>query len=404
MNKIDEQLKLQDKECKEKLLDAKNIMDKAIEPNVTQFQKNTHFDIAQQFGDFLYASLGDRVTGQRQSVLNETFFKETDTGKDIAKKAKEANQTIEEYVKESYLKLRNLPYWERRMRGGYSKQQIQLYITVGRRFGISYFTGNDGRTHTMYFGKGECLKYLTQSHVDCVKNRQKRECVQDFYNFKVDFLKALEAMSTRLIPVNQPVQIGIISLITKMKKFSIKPVYQRSSGEYTNLDSIEDLEVTHMGITTQQITPWDMKEKVSIYDVRDENAKSPAYISVFFFNVNDKKKDISIVCNLHMSVSEITHTLINATVQNTDSVISYIDCVPRNYTVHAGQEYLKNYIDSGYTMTEAGGVILNMDVLWKNPVVQAEVQTYIKFYNDMSQKLQELKHKHSTLYFLNGDL
>ena len=55
-------------------------------------------------------------------------------------------------------------------------------------------------------------------------------------------------------------------------------------------------------------------------------------------------------------------------------------------------------------VVDAQGILMNMDAVLQNPTVKDEIDKRVKFYNDMSARLQELKHDNATLYFLNADI
>ena len=101
MSKYDDQLRTWNKECKTKLSDATTALDNECEDDVDSFRRNVLDNIPQQFGDFLYTALGDRVTGQRRSVLNQVYLENNYTGKRIVEMANAQNQTVEDYCKTS---------------------------------------------------------------------------------------------------------------------------------------------------------------------------------------------------------------------------------------------------------------------------------------------------------------
>ena len=98
MSKYDDMMRQWNADCLDEIQDAVVKTNAVIETDVEQFQRNTLDNIEQNFGDFLYIALGDRVTGQRSSVLNTKLFTETEQGKQIAENAKVAGQTIEEHL------------------------------------------------------------------------------------------------------------------------------------------------------------------------------------------------------------------------------------------------------------------------------------------------------------------
>ena len=74
MSKHDEYLKTEHEHCQRIVHDAQARTKESIVPFAEQFQRNSLDNIPQQFGDFLYTALGDRVTGQRSSVLNQAYI------------------------------------------------------------------------------------------------------------------------------------------------------------------------------------------------------------------------------------------------------------------------------------------------------------------------------------------
>ena len=197
-----DKLKEWDADCKVELEIANDRVNAVIESDADSFRHNTLENIPQNFGDFLYTSLGDRVAGQRSSVLNKVFIEETDQGKKIAKMAEDANQTVEEYFK------------------SHNCYNLQILLTAGRKFGVSYYTGSNGRVHTRYFGKGRCFANLTQGHVDCIKNKRKRKCVQSFLNYRNEFISEHSKLSQQLVPVDISAKLAVISAVTAKKKIN----------------------------------------------------------------------------------------------------------------------------------------------------------------------------------------
>ena len=158
MSLYDDNLQQWHIECQNKIAEAKAIADSTVEADVEQFQRNTLDNIQQQFGDFLYIALGDRVTGQRSSILNTKFFEETQKGKEIVIEATTKGITVEELLTIKQKEVNSMDYYNARFS---DIKQVQLYITAGRKFGVSYFTGEGDRVHTMYFGAAQAFTYLT---------------------------------------------------------------------------------------------------------------------------------------------------------------------------------------------------------------------------------------------------
>ena len=93
-----------DEECKLAISKAKELANKSIEVDSDTFTKNVIDNIPQQFGDFLYTALGDRVTGQRSSVVNTEFIK---NNPEMAQSAKDAGISMEKYLSQKASAERN---------------------------------------------------------------------------------------------------------------------------------------------------------------------------------------------------------------------------------------------------------------------------------------------------------
>ena len=394
MSKYDDQLRTWNKECKTKLSDATIALDKECEKDVDSFHRNVLDNIPQQFGDFLYTALGDRVTGQRSSVLNQTYLQLNNTGKHIVDGAKENIQTVEEYAKE-----------QQRSNAGYYSEHAQIYITAGRKFGVSYYTGKNNRTHTIYFGTGQCFKYLTQEHVNCVKNKHKRQCTQDFLDFRNEFVGGLIGLRDQLVEVSIPVELGVLSCITKTKKINQRAgMYNDDSKEtFIVMDGVINSKITHMIVTVQPLEIWNRYDVVRSYNVKNDNVSKPSFLSVLFLNIDDNLKHITILGNMDMSVDGSMHSMNGVNGFDKHYVQNHLSCVA---DYHSGMTHpaikTSNYAE--YKTVESAGVMLNMDTVMANLTVHAEIEKRINFYGEMIGKLQELKHKHSTLYFINADI
>lgn len=400
MSKRDNKLKLWNDDCLKQIKNAKGKVNKNVEADVEQFQRNTLPNIPQNFGEFLYTALGDRVTGQRNSVLNQTFFDETEKGQKIKEAAEKAGQTIEKYLVEN-----QNPSVDTYRNRYNTNTNVQLYITAGRKFGISYLTGNGSRTHTMYFGAGECFSYLTQEHVNCVKNKLKRECTQDFMDFKNDFIHNLNGLRDCLIEVNQDVKLAVVSNITKSPKINSNAGSYNDEAQqrYVILDEIINTKVTHIIASVQHLNVWDKKTSVTTYDVRADTANHPSYVSFIFLNINDETKQIKIIGNFDIGMEDSTHSLQDADKFEKRSVDIHIDDIQNFFRLNQNPA-IANSEYKNYKVVDSDGILLDMTVLLKNPTVHKEIKKRIKFYNDMSVKLQELKHNHASLYFIHADM
>jgi hypothetical protein len=389
MSEYDDKLEVWANECSDIVTKVQESTEDTILENVEQFQRNTLDNIQQQFGDFLYTALGDRVTGQRSSTLNTTFFEESTEGKKIAEKAEEEGVTIEEYL-----------IAQAKNRYG-SQPWIQPYITCGRKFGVSYLTGNAGRTQTIYFGSGNCFEYLTQEHVDCIKNRLKRECAQDFLNFRNDFVDGIERLNNVMIPTPVDIELGVMSCIEKSAKINRHggSYNDQSLKRFTIMDGIIGGRITHTLVRMQDVSVWNKRSEV-MRGVKNERSRTPSFISLVFYDIDDTAKKLTVMGNMDMSLNVVKHSLSKIGEFNMRTNLNRIDEVNQ---YRASQSKALDLYQT-YKSLDCGGMVMSMDKIINDPAVNAVWTERIKFYNDMSDRLQKMKHQHATLYFVNADL
>lgn len=402
MSKYDDMVRQWDSDCHDEIDGALARTDEAIETDVLQFQRNTLDNIEQQFGDFLYTALGDRVTGQRSSVLNTKLFAETEEGKLIAKNADAKGQTIEEHLAEVQKTEGYTSSTPRYMR--YGKQNpVQLYITAGRKFGVSYFTGEGDRVHTIYFGSGKCFKYLTQDHVECIKNKQKKQCAQDFLDFRDDFVSGINEMGNKIVPTPVDVKLAVMSSITKAKKInkSAGSYNDTSKSNYTIIDEVVDGQITHMMCCVPELKLWDGVSAIASRGVKRDIVHAPSYLSFVLLNVQGDS--MSVMGNLDIGIDTMAHSLQTTGDFNTRQIENHIDDCDRHYRL-GEHPAMKNSDMRNKQQNDSQGVLLELDKVLQDATVHAEIERCIKFYNDMSLRLQALKHDHASLYFVNADL
>jgi len=402
MSKHDDYLKQESKICEDMISVAQFKTDEALMPYVETFQRNTLNDISQNFGDFLYAAMGDRVTGQRSSVINQKVL---EANSDLVAKAKEANLGLEEYITQELKRYNKMDKWEKRYcRLGVA--ELQLWITAGRKFGVSYLTGDGSRTHTIYFGEGECFKYLTQEHVDCVKNKEKKACVQAFLNYRDDFVNGVRNMTENLEEVNIPVKMGIISCITKSPKInenanSYRDEYMKT---YQIMDGIVDMNITHVMTIMHNYEVWDKYRKVHSYDAKQTETNNPSYISLVFLNIDDTKKTIATLGNVDISILKYKTSMMSADAVNSRNCIQHIDCIPDRPLAHIISTTPSLQRLGEYKTIHGVGVMLDMDSVLQNDQMKNVIESRISFYNGMSARLQDMKYAHASLYFVNADM
>lgn len=390
MSKQDTALIAWDGECKLAIANAKELADTSIEPDSDKFKRNVLDNIPQHFGEFLYTALGDRVTGQRSSVLNREFIKNNSL---LVEEAKEQGITVEKFLSDKAINDKNMVY---------GVDQHQAFITAGRKFGVSYFTGSGARVHTIYFGAKHAFKYLTQDHVDCVKNKKKKECTQAFLDFRDNFIGGLDGLNNSLDETPIDVKLGVVSLVNKTSKICRDTYNSSNTGRYTLLDDVIDSTITHTITSIQEYPIWNMRDRLRSGEVKSIYGDIPSYISLTFLNI--KQDDtISVVGNVDFSVRSSKHSLEFASNDNVRTVVNHLDYINSYHRItdHAAVR------DSGHSKLhtrDSGGVLMNMDDVVKNPAVRAIIDKRVDYYAKHSTLLQELKHEYADLYFVNADI
>jgi len=195
-----ETLKQWDDEYIKVLTEKTDILNETLSAKEEEFKLNVSKSIIVPFGEFLYTSLGDRVTGQRSSVLNKDWFNNSINGQRITERATANGKTIEEQLQKDAV--------------SYYAHRTFSHITAGRKFGFSYYARGGARLQTKYFKPENCFRFLTQEHVNCIKNKQKKECTQDFLNYRDEFTNKLHGFK-QVFDVDIPIQVAKISSITK---------------------------------------------------------------------------------------------------------------------------------------------------------------------------------------------
>ena len=391
--------------CQEQIISASKKATAIIDELAEGFNHNTLDNIPQHFGDFLYTALGDRITGQRSSVLNNTYVEKSDYMTDVRKRAEDSGVTIEEQVRndqEEYSK-KHIPSYQKRW---YSHHQPQIYLTAGRKFGVSYCTGDGKRVHTIYFGAGRCFRNLTEEHIACIKSKPKADCTQAFLDFRDAYAKKSEKLANCLVEVTIPVKLGEISCIQKSPKINHNAGgYQDSHKKtYHVLDGIIADKITHITASVQTVDVWDKIVEVDSSSARHEEISSPSYVSLTFLKIDEDAESITIFGNADIGINVTAHSLEHASDYATRDVLNHLGCVDvDNYSYSNGKAFKKTPY-KGYRVSDSKGILFNMDEVLENPTVKKEIKKRIDFYGKMSQQLQELKHEHADLYFVNADI
>lgn len=396
MTSINEYLKTADRECYLSLSGVRNRANEAMQPIADQLTQNSINNIPQEFGEFLYASLGDRVNSQTISVINNTYMEQTDVGKKIVEGATAKGVTVEEYMRN-----------EEWVTAWYYKPQT--FLTTGRKFGVSNYTPS--RTHTLYFGAGSCFTYLTQEHVDCVKDAEKRKCTQSFLDFRNDFVSSASSLAHKLIEVNIPVKLGITSTLDKrLARNSHGFDVNSERNHYRVMDEIVDSTITHVIATINTVPVWDKTAYLYSHSCPD-HVNYPNYVSLIFLNISHNNNVVTIIGNADISCPD----------GGCSSAVKYDDEFYRWNTVHlsgvggnytdeacgflktpAFEGHAQDYSD--YKLSKPLGILMNIHEVLEHPQIKTEFDKRIKFYTDMSDRFQQLKHEFAALYFVNGDM
>jgi len=371
-------------DCSAAMKDASDKVDAVIEPVAKSFRDNTLDSIPIHFGKFLATSLGDYVNSTRTSKLN----------KDVVN-----NVTFLQHVSQDIITAGEDAIVAELSNGyGYysSGNRPQLYITTGTGFGVSYIANNKGRVSTINFGDAHLFEYLTQLHVDMIKNKRKRECTQQFLDFRDQFVDGATALSDAVIPIrNFNANLAVVTKINASKCYGHS---YYDSKYYRILDDVITIPVTHMVATINPPTVWDKSTPVSTDKKQVNSVDKQSYISLSFYSVDE---EIVPVCNIDIDCSEkdhTKHTLMLAQDISNSSVIEHLNST-RNHRLDKiilvnGTKHIDN----------PKGMIMNMDDLLQHPTVRDELQKRISFYGKMSSALQAMKHENADLYFVNADI
>ena len=374
------------KECIDTCNNECSKTDEVLDTYKTQFQPNIMNNIQTEFCDYIDVIVGKRLNTRLQSEFNTTCYNSVFANDNVAKlPPKEHIKTIHN---NKVLALKNKP----------------IYITTGRNFGVSLYNNNNNK-RTRYIHKSMYFSHLTQEHVNCIKEKLVRDCVQEFIDFRNEFITKNEMLYNKLINVNIPAKTAYISNFTKEPTFSGggNSNSVKSKLLYRILDNISDDVITHIHCTIPKISIWDKVSPLRLYDIKcsayrsEREAESTAsMISVNFitktsgchnYDFNRNITYLNIVGNFDMTIDKIVHSL--QTPETRGAICNRI----RHATIEIPD----------YCILPAIKILFDMDKVLQHPSVKHEIDMRIKFYIDASTKLQELKYKHASLYFCNSD-
>ena len=369
-----------------------------VAPIQKEFSLGVLEDIGTNFGKFLDEALGDRVTGQRSSVLNPLWLN-SETGKSYQEKAKEKGISVEDYLKHHDY----FSHWNNTKR--YCK--TQAYLSSGRAFGVSYWTGNnlitdESRMHTCNVSPDGYWKYILQGHVDCIKNKEKRQLVQDFVNFRDEMQKELmgENIAKQVIELDVDLDVAQFSTLVRNNRYSFD-LYNRNSKYNLVLESIEKHPVTHVALFSPDISVWDGISQVSI------GSRGDPYIPYISINAGRKleKTNAEIYGNVDIGVKSYLISLVKAIVPEDNSLVSHLSEVSRGMGSSncSFTSLVNNEGHYSYSREKTvNGLLLGWDILLQNPLVANEIQRRVEFFKRWSKRLQDIKMNHAALYFINS--
>lgn len=364
------------------------------EPIANDLDNNTAHNIPLEVGEFLDVVMGDKVTTQRSSVLNKVYFASDGSGANIKKKANDAGQTLEEYIDTTAKANANRYY------GSSNFQDAPFFITAGRGFGISYVVGKTARKQSKFADKNSIFYYLTKEHIDCVRNARKKECVKDFYDFKQEFLKALEAITrTVIVPISE--QIDTISLYNNT--FHNKEL--RNETHRSILGDDNTVTLKHCEIVTSVPATWDKITK--FHNKRNDNTN----MSLFAINIIREDEDGQTrgdcIGTFKMVIKEAyddtSNKMVNYNTFNSyTKLLTEINHDQDSRTTFYGRRNRENTWSSS-DRSMGNDIIRDMKAILDKPEIKAEIDKRINLYKEYSVKLLELKHKYADLYFVESN-
>lgn len=400
---VKDQFKVWKSEASKTLGKLEKDLNKIAEPLHRSLATGAIANIPSDFGKFLYSCLGERVCGQTSSVVNAEYLA-SDAGKRLITHAEEKKCTVEEYLEKHDCTT------------GYSGNKIfhhtQAYLTAGRKFGVSYVTGIGDRSHTIFFEEGAIFTYLKQQHVDCIRNKAKKECTQAFLDYRNSFMAGLKMLNKNdnLIPLN------FATKIAKLSRVNTTPLFDKYNNRddgltATVIEDIQDKIVEFASVATPEIDLWDGMSTIHSKTAKRTITSLIPVISVTFGSVNGNGKKTNstgkstiVFGNIDISFGAFGHTL-NGVMKDFDSVLYHVDAsddlATFNDIINNSAKNERYYNRQNGTMSN--GVMLNMVDIVSHPAVQSAIQSRIDFFVSESVKLQELKHKFAGLYFLNSD-
>ena len=362
-----------------------------IKDTVNKFRNEIYDNIPIQFGNYLSEALGETINSKRTSVLNKEFFAHTPHGQHIMEAIKTNNMTIEETVIANLKENNNSHY--------YKSNSDCIYLTVGKDFGVSYLTANTQRINTMYFDKTKYFTYLTQGHVDLIKDSRKRECAAAFVKFRDDFIQQITPIHETLIDINIPIKKQQVKQAVISNKYD-RYAY-RNTTDYMLLGNAVDDTINEVYIGMPNFKIWDgYTNPNNACKYEDHGVEN--FLSVVFLQTDTSQKsggtNIRIVANIDISGKSVQHTL-NSLYDGNHGLFQQQD----DNRFSSSSTIIRNKY-TYVSVLEPDGIPIGLNNVFKNPQLQKEINDRINFYVTASKTLQLLKEEFADLYFVHANI
>ena len=390
---VKEQFEIWKKESSETFDKLKVDTDAVVEPIQRDIKLNTIENIAHDFGKFLYTCLGERVVGLSNQVINMDLMNKLD----YPAKAVEAKCTLEEYLEKHDC---GTDY-----RGIKQFKETQAYLTAGRKFGVSYIVRTGKRSHTIFFEEDKIFEYMVQEHVDCIKNKAKKECAQAFLNYRDSFVNDINHLNDdNIFEINVPLKVAKVSTLQTGAKYYTDS-YSRNGASAMVVEDITDDVAQFATITTPAFEKWDKISNVNSRDARRGATDLNIAMSVQFGRVTGKSGNYKTVLsqgNVDFAFDKFRHsvdTLKDSSnspvveIHETNNFLTFCEIINKDQQQdHYALRNCSKYMD---------GVPMNVGDVINHPILRKEIQTRIDFFKTKSNALQDMKHSFAGLYFIN---
>lgn len=365
-----------------------NVLDVEMKP---LFSDTMVKNIPEEFGNVLehIIKVGFRFVSKR--VLNNKLLNESTYTEALRKLAKQENfPSVIEYVKHlehNYLTNINFepPYG---MYSMFSRKERCLYMQIGRS-GIGTAHISKRKLRNDNFTKQQYFQYLTQQHVDIIPDAKIKTCVQDFLDYRNNFMAGFEALQNKTIPVD------VTTTLIKTSTVNYKTVINHDNkpqmdNNYFIFEKEEPITINEMFVSlyTGQPLTWD---KLTL-EHNNYSTTTQTQINISF--IHRKTKEFSPLQHLTVMLASDISKYIKYDLKAKSPASTYNGTYRTN--VHnEGSHYNSReaYLTNGFTTKFA-------EVL-QHPEVATVINNIMKFYTEQSKLFNELKEKYVSLIVLN---